>query len=460
MDQDVSTGRNSIFERNITIIICVLTTAIGAILYVTSSPYIKCLLKRFIRIQIQKRLIHPYMTGSDTGPFVRYYRNVLCRLQKTNDDLLANILQNNYPSAFFRDHSISFLSSHRPSSAPSAEQGYTSVDEFRRQVPLTNSEDYRPYTDRTIANGEKNQLIPDDIIFFSLSSGTTGKPKAVPMTRKLMKKIYGLLRSSPSVVWRSLPASSYPAPEQRTFFFATGRRAEKFPKSKSGIPMGPFSQLTSAVRLAPGMKSLMSSSNVLAMDFIEQMPDFRTSTFVQLVFALAIPDLYTYTVLFAPEFVHTIKLIEVYFEEMCACIASASFNASVTVQNKINDQKLIQALNRALNETVMEYGGVQYRSERAKHIQNECLKKDTPGLLHRLWPKLVYASTAIGGGFVTYKEQAQYYCGENLPVINCFAYMASEGCLGTIASIYTDEYLPLPTSVFIEFIREEDVHQV
>ena len=280
------------------------------------------------------------------------------------------------------------------------------------------------------------------------------------MTRKLMKKAFTLLRSSSSVVWRSLPSSSYPAPGQRTFFLMIGKKAEMFPKSKSGIPMGPFTQLTSAVPLFPGTRSLMSSSNVLAIDLIEQMPDFRTSTFVQLVFALAIPDLYTYIVLFAPEFVHTVKLIETYFEEMSVCIVSTSFNGSSLVQNKIHDKKFITALNQALNETMFEYGGATYGLARAEQIRNECLKKNLPGLLHRLWPKLVYTSTAIGGGFSTYKKQVQSYCGDKLPVINCTAYMASEGCMGTIASIHTDEYFPAPTSAFVEFIKEEDVHQV
>jgi hypothetical protein len=47
-----------------------------------------------------------------------------------------------------------------------------------------------------------------------------------------------------------------------------------------------------------------------------------------------------------------------------------------------------------------------------------------------------------------------------LPLINAPIYAASEGFFGSLASIYTDEYLLSPTAAFFEFIREEDIHQV
>jgi hypothetical protein len=280
------------------------------------------------------------------------------------------------------------------------------------------------------------------------------------MTKKMMRKLFALARCAPSAVWSSLPASSYPSLERRAFFLLSGRKAKAFPRSKTGIPMGPLSQIMSAAPPFPGMSLLASFYNVIAIDLIEQMPDLQTNIFVQLVFALAIPDIFSCTVPFAPEFVHTIKLIETYFEEITVCITSASFDHSSIVRNKIHDTKLIASLNRALSTTIIEYGGTTYRFERAEQIRRACLMKDVPGLLHRLWPQLIYASTAIGGSFSIYKEQIQFYCGESIPLINFTVYSASEGYFGTIASIYTDEYFPSPTTAFFEFIKEEDVHQV
>jgi hypothetical protein len=464
MGSVLATVQSSIFEQDRTVLFSSLLVGglvtITVIVFASFSSYVKRILKRFIRIQIRKRFMNPYMKGSDKDAFVSYYRSTLCNLQKINNELLAQILRNNHSCAFFVDRSISFLSSHRASSAPSTEEGYASIDEFRQKVPLTTYDDYRDYIDRMVFGGEKNQLISGNIIYFILSSGTTGKPKAIPMTRKMFIKLIALARSAPAAIWRSLPSSSFPSPEQRPFYFMTGRKSEKFPRSKNGTPMGPLTQFLSVVSPIPGMRLLASNYNALSIDLIEGISDFHTNAFVQLVFSIAIPNIFAYVVPFAPEFIHTIKVIENDFEEMSICIASASFDQSTLVRDKIRDTKFIAALNRALNETIIEYGGVAYRLERAEQVRKACLERDVPGLLRRLWPTLVYASTTTGGSFSMYKQTIQFYCGEKVPLINFTVYSASEGYLGTLASIHTDEYFPSPTTAFFEFIKEEDVHQV
>jgi hypothetical protein len=183
-------------------------------------------------------------------------------------------------------------------------------------------------------------------------------------------------------------------------------------RSKDGIPIGPLTQCFSAISLIPGMRTLISASNILSLDLVTRITDFETSTFIQPVFALAVPDIYSYTVSFAPGFIHTIKTIENYFEEISLCISSASFDHSLLVQNNIHDSELRADLNRALNEIMSEYGEMTYTLERTNHIRKECLKNDTPGILHRLWSTLIYASTMIGGTFVISKEEIQFYCGE------------------------------------------------
>lgn len=98
--------------------------------------------------------------------------------------------------------------------------------------------------------------------------------------------------------------------------------------------------------------------------------------------------------------------------------------------------------------------------ERAEHIRKECLKRDVPGILHRLWPSLVYASTVLGSSYAMYKDKIQGYCGDKLRLINLSYYLASEGAFGTLASIHTDEYFLPPAHAFFEFIPEEDINQV
>ncbi|CAF1417716.1 unnamed protein product [Rotaria sp. Silwood1] len=232
-----------------------------------------------------------------------------------------------------------------------------------------------------------------------------------------------------------------------------------FLRSKDGTPIGPISQWMSSVKLIPGMKTLGSASNVTDLTLIEGISDYETSTFIQLVFALTVPNLSSYSIPFATAFLHSIKLIETYFEEMCLCISDTDFYHSSLVRKNIRDTKFRTNLNQALENLSLEYGGLSYRSERVHQIRIECLKKNTPGLLHRIWPQLGFASTAIGSSFAVYKKEIEFYCGEQLPLINLAVYLSSEGFFGALASIHTDEYFLTPSTAFFEFIKEEDINQ-
>ncbi|WAL62337.1 GH3 auxin-responsive promoter family protein [Thermocoleostomius sinensis] len=55
------------------------------------------------------------------------------------------------------------------------------IDQFRDRVPISSYSDYEPYIDR-IAKGERNILTPDPVIYLSLTSGSTGKQKLIPIT--------------------------------------------------------------------------------------------------------------------------------------------------------------------------------------------------------------------------------------------------------------------------------------
>ena len=54
---------------------------------------------------------------------------------------------------------------------------------FRRAVPLRRYKDYSDAIER-MERGEQRVLTADDLLFFAVSSGTTGRPKLVPITNK------------------------------------------------------------------------------------------------------------------------------------------------------------------------------------------------------------------------------------------------------------------------------------
>jgi hypothetical protein len=61
-----------------------------------------------------------------------------------------------------------------------------SIEDFRSAVPATTPEDYYELWDRVVA-GERDVLMSDPVYAFGLSSGTTGTPKLVPLTKSLVR---------------------------------------------------------------------------------------------------------------------------------------------------------------------------------------------------------------------------------------------------------------------------------
>ncbi|MDJ0765674.1 MAG: GH3 auxin-responsive promoter family protein [Myxococcota bacterium] len=80
-------------------------------------------------------------------------------------------------------------------------------EDFRQRVPVGDFEDHRPYVDRHVA-GEEGVLFPGKPLMFNRSSGTTMKPKLIPVTpynyQRTIKDrgklwLYGLSRNFPGI---------------------------------------------------------------------------------------------------------------------------------------------------------------------------------------------------------------------------------------------------------------------
>ena len=79
-----------------------------------------------------------------------------------------------------------------------------SIEEYRKSVPLTDYEKLRPLVKR-IAKGERNILTKDRPVFFSITSGSTGKAKLVPVTKYSKTKNSHAINLSAYYVTRDHP---------------------------------------------------------------------------------------------------------------------------------------------------------------------------------------------------------------------------------------------------------------
>jgi len=105
------------------------------------------------------------------------------------------------------------------------------IEDFRKNVPVTSYEYMRPLVDM-MADGRANVLTADKPVFFGITSGTTGKPKLIPVTEYSKKKKAEVMNIWAYYVYRDHPdifdgkVLAIISPEVKN-------------KTKAGIPYGP-----------------------------------------------------------------------------------------------------------------------------------------------------------------------------------------------------------------------------
>ena len=95
-----------------------------------------------------------------------------------------------------------------------------SVEDYQRCVPVSDCESMRPYFER-MTNGEEGLLTVDAPIFFGATSGTTNKPKYIPVTEYSRNKkaeqmdlwSYYILKSYPNILQGKILAMISPDTE-------------------------------------------------------------------------------------------------------------------------------------------------------------------------------------------------------------------------------------------------------
>jgi hypothetical protein len=126
------------------------------------------------------------------GPYQRKRFYATCRAPADVQRRLLNaIIQRNADSAFGRRHRF---------------RDIRTFQDFQRGVPVSSYEDLRPYI-MAAAQGEPRQLTTRPPLLFTMTSGTTGASKYIPMTpegrrdkSRLMRLwLYGLFRDHPGI---------------------------------------------------------------------------------------------------------------------------------------------------------------------------------------------------------------------------------------------------------------------
>ena len=111
-----------------------------------------------------------FVAGLHANRQRRAFLEALNHTQAVQKQLLDDLLSTHAQTDFGRDHSLDSVKS---------------VEDFRKAMPVRTYEDMRPYMDR-VFEGDTTALLPagEEVLMFSLTSGTTGKPKHIPVTQR------------------------------------------------------------------------------------------------------------------------------------------------------------------------------------------------------------------------------------------------------------------------------------
>jgi hypothetical protein len=324
---------------------------------------------------------------------------------------LKQILNENQHTQFGRQHNFA---------------GIKSVHDYRNAVPMRDYEGFRSYIESAMA-GEKGILTAEDPVMFATTSGTTGSPKYIPITRGYMEEFrlasvvsgYHLLRSFPSMANGVTLSIVSPAEEGRT---------------EGGIPYGAISG------------QLFKHEPFLIKKFISPIPyevflvkDYETRYYLLLRLAVALPLSCFYTL--NPS---TIALLCRRLQSHEGRLIKDVRDGTVTPPGNL---KLPAETFSAIKHLV--------RPDRERALQLLTLAQQDQFTPEKIWPTLQVVSCWTKAAASFYLADFPKYFGK-VPVCD-ITYGASEG-RGTVF-MGPGQQMAALNSHFFEFVPEAEIDQ-
>ena len=296
------------------------------------------------------------------------------------------------------------------------------INDFKNNVPLAEYKDFENFIDR-MASGEKNILVSDDIEYFGHTSGTTGKQKLIPVTKKsrlIASKYMALL----------VPKLSYDN-FKSNFNFGRGLLIADMVTttySKGGIPIR--SATSGGMNGIKKILPLMYTSPIEVMEI----QDKETAQYLHLLFALKEKKLLYISSVFISNILDILRCLEENYESLIKDIRKGSIKYSLNI-----DDKTRKSLNMLLKPD----------ADRADEL-SIIFKNGLKGICKKIWPNLSYIATVTGANFSIYDSKVNFYT-DNIPIYST-AYAATEGMMAINPYASKISYVIIPDTVYYEFI--------
>jgi GH3 auxin-responsive promoter len=167
------------------------------------------------------------ITGQARASFVRKTR----RVTAVQEQFLRSLLKAHQNTVLGREYGLANIKT---------------VEQFRQRVPILPYRSYEPYIER-IAQGEPNVLTPDPVIYLNMTSGSTGKQKLIPVTKRSRRALGLANQASMGFVMEALRRRNLPIGKM-----ILTSSVQLLGRTVGGIEYGPVS--VGSLRMSSGLQ--------------------------------------------------------------------------------------------------------------------------------------------------------------------------------------------------------------
>ncbi|MGB5962106.1 MAG: GH3 auxin-responsive promoter family protein [Coleofasciculaceae cyanobacterium] len=298
------------------------------------------------------------------------------------------------------------------------------IEQFRQQIPILPYSSYEPYLER-IAQGEQNILTADQVVYLTLTSGSTGKKKMIPTTRKSQNAFRSATLISIGFLNEALRSKGL----QFGKLLVTNS-SQIWGHTSAGIPYGPAS--AGVLRMDKFIYEQFFANPYEAI----QINDSAARHYVCLLFALREPLMRGMIANFPMLILRTCNYLEKYAENLIQDIEKGTIADWLEIEPELR-VKLEQ----------------QWSADPIRATQlREILKSEG-----RLTPKLVWSDLAVvanarGGTSDFYFERFPSYF-QDTPIFGA-VFSSAEGMFSIYHDVNNDGSVLALESGFFEFIPE------
>lgn len=307
-----------------------------------------------------------------------------------------------------------------------------SVNAYQKTVPLSCYADYESAIAQ-IMQGKKNILTGEEPVYYSISSGSTGEPKYVPVTVEDMmvhyRYAYGAVFGMAEEYYRDRKPE-----EIFGKIFQTGEFFRTF--HENGVMNGIRS---SSLYQWMDREEDFDTSDYTAPKEVLFPEQIENLDYIKIRFALACRDIRCIHGVFIHKLVSLFRYIMRHWDLLLRDMETGTVDDSIPLTDEWREK-----IRRWLPPD----------PDRASELRRWKLDDLKDGMVAKLWGQVNYILVIGGSAFSIYMKELTKYA-KGIPV-HYFAYASSEGIFGLASGMNCqDSYILLPEAGFFEFFPEE-----